>query len=309
MSEENKGIIYAIFAYLIWGIFPIYWKLLDHVDSLEILINRVIWSFVFTTLFILLIKQRKNLVEDIKLLWNNKILFLALLSASMVITVNWFLYIWAVNHDHVVEASLGYYINPTITVVFGMIFFKEKLSKTQLSAVIVAFIGVLIITISYGQIPWVALLIAISFATYSALKKKITIDATRGLALETLFVLPIALGVYIYSWTQTTPTLFHLNTTTDFLLMFGGIITAIPLVLFAKGAQRIPQYLIGFFQYFTPTAALVTGVFLYNEPFTIIDLVSFGFIWLAVIIFAASTLTEIKKRQFAKKQETANVQA
>ncbi|KGR77769.1 EamA family transporter RarD [Ureibacillus manganicus] len=306
MTEENKGIIYAMSAYIIWGAFPLYWKLLEHVDSIEILINRIIWSFVFTTLFILLIKQRKKLIEDIKSLWKNKKLFLALLSASLVITCNWYLYIWAVTHDHVVDASLGYYINPLITVVFGMIFFKEKLSKAQICAVAVAFIGVMVLTISYGQIPWVALLIAISFATYSALKKKITLDATRGLAIETLFIFPIALGFYIYLWSSSEPVLFSVNITTDILLILGGIITAVPLVLFSKGAQRIPQYLIGFFQYFTPTVALITGVVLYNEPFTTTDFISFTFIWAAVIIFATSTITEIRKRHAAKK-EAVNV--
>lgn len=307
MTEENKGVLYALLAYVIWGAFPLYWKLLEHVDSLEILTNRVIWSFIFTTIFLLLLKQRKHLIEDLKSLWKNKKLFIALLSASLVITCNWYLYIWAVTHDHVVDASLGYYINPLITVVFGVFFFKEKLSKAQMCAVIVAFIGVLIMTLSYGQVPWIALLIAITFATYSALKKKITLDATRGLAIETLFILPLALGFYIYTWTTSEPALLNINLFTDLLLILGGIVTAVPLVLFAKGAQRIPQYLIGFFQYFTPTVALIFGVVLYNEPFTTTDLLAFGFIWLAVIIFAASTISEIRKRHFAKKQETVKV--
>lgn len=307
MTEENKGIIYALIAYVIWGAFPLYWKLLEHVDSLEILTNRVIWSFIFTTVFLLLLKQRKLLMEDIKSLWKKKKLFTALLSASLVITCNWYLYIWAVTHDHVVDASLGYYINPLITVVFGVFFFKEKLSKAQMCAVIVAFIGVLIMTLSYGQVPWIALLIAVTFATYSALKKKITLEATRGLAIETLFILPLALGYYIYTWTTSEPALLNINLLTDLLLIIGGIVTAVPLVLFAKGAQRIPQYLIGFFQYFTPSVALIFGVVLYNEPFTTTDLISFGFIWLAVLIFAASTISEIRKRHFTKKQETVNV--
>lgn len=307
MTEENKGIMYALIAYVIWGAFPLYWKLLEHVDSLEILTNRVIWSFIFTTVFLLLLKQRKLLMEDIKSLWKKKKLFMALLSASLVITCNWYLYIWAVTHDHVVDASLGYYINPLITVVFGVFFFKEKLSKAQMCAVIVAFIGVLIMTLSYGQVPWIALLIAVTFATYSALKKKITLEATRGLAIETLFILPLALGYYIYTWTTSEPALLNINLLTDLLLIIGGIVTAVPLVLFAKGAQRIPQYLIGFFQYFTPTVALIFGVVLYNEPFTTTDLISFGFIWLAVLIFAASTISVIRKRHFTKKQETVNV--
>lgn len=307
MNIDRKGIFYAIGAYAIWGIFPLYWKLLVHVDSLEVLLSRVIWSFVFTLLFIIIIKQREFLVEDLKSLWKNKKLFFSLLAASFVISCNWFLYIFAVNNNHVVDASLGYYINPLITVVFGMIFFKEKLSKMQISAVIVAFIGVLSLTIGYGEVPWLALLIALSFASYSALKKQISLNATRGLAVETLFMLPFALGYYIYIMSTDKMSFLHVNWKTDIILILGGIVTAFPLVLFAKGAKLLPQYVIGFIQYMTPTIVLVLGIMLYHEPFTKTELVSFSFIWLSIIIFTFSTIFETKKR-IQIKQETANVE-
>ena len=296
MNIDRKGILYAVAAYAIWGIFPLYWKLLAHVDSLEVLVSRVIWSFVFTYLFIIIIKQRQLLLEDLKLLWKDKKLFLSLLSASFVISCNWFLYIFAVNNNHVVDASLGYYINPLITVVFGMIFFKEKLSKLQISAVIVAFIGVLSLTIGYGEVPWIALLIAFSFASYSALKKQITLNATRGLVIETLFMLPVAIVYYIYIMSTNKATFLQLNWQTDLILVLGGIVTAIPLVLFANGAKLLPQYVIGFIQYMTPTIVLVLGIVLYKEPFTKTELISFMFIWLSIIIFTFSTIFETKKR-------------
>ncbi|HWK21518.1 MAG TPA: EamA family transporter RarD [Ureibacillus sp.] len=296
MNTDRKGILYAIAAYGIWGVFPLYWKLLAHVDSLEVLVSRVIWSFVFTFVFILLIKQRHLLIEDLKSLWKNKKLFISLLGASFVISCNWFLYIFAVNNNHVVDASLGYYINPLITVLFGMIFFKEKLSKLQISAVIVAFIGVLSLTIGYGEVPWIALLIAFSFATYSALKKQITLNATRGLVIETLVMLPIALVYYIYIMSTNKMSFLQVSWQTDILLILGGIVTAIPLVLFAKGAKLLPQYVIGFIQYMTPTIVLVLGIVLYHEPFSKTELLSFMFIWLSIVIFTFSTIIETKRR-------------
>lgn len=308
MNIDRKGILYAVGAYAIWGIFPLYWKLLAHVDSLEVLLSRVIWSFVFTLLFIVIIKQRKLLLEDLKSLWKNKKLFFSLIAASFVISCNWFLYIFAVNNNHVVDASLGYYINPLITVVFGMIFFKEKLSKMQICAVIVAFIGVLSLTVGYGEVPWLALLIALSFASYSALKKQISLNATRGLAIETLFMLPFALVYYIYIMSTNQMSLFHVDWKTDIILILGGIVTAFPLVLFAKGAKLLPQYVIGFIQYMTPTIVLILGIVLYHEPFTKTELVSFIFIWLSIIIFTFSTIFETKKRiQIQRKTANADI--
>lgn len=302
MNLDRKGILYAFAAYGIWGVFPLYWKLLVHVDSLEVLVSRVIWSFVFTIIFLLIIKQRKLLIEDLKSLWSNKKLFVSLLAASFVISCNWFLYIYAVNNNHVVDASLGYYINPLITVVFGMLFFKEKLSKLQIAAVLVALIGVVSLSIGYGEIPWLALLIALSFAIYSALKKQITLNATRGLAIETLFMMPIGIVYYIYIMSTNKMAFMHVNLTTDLLLILGGIVTAVPLVFFAKGAKLLPQYVIGFIQYMTPTIVLLLGIVLYNEPFSKTDFISFSFIWAAIVIFTFSTILESRKRMHLREQ-------
>lgn len=296
MQIDKKGILFAFAAYGIWGAFPLYWKLLAHVDSMEILLSRVIWSFVFTTIFILVIKQRKQLIEDVQTLWRNKKMFWSLLAASFVISCNWFLYIFAVNNDHLIEASLGYYINPLITVVFGMFFFKERLSKAQISAVLVALLGVIVLSISYGEVPWIALGVALSFAIYGALKKKIAINATRGLAIETLFILPFALVYYIYIMLTNNMSFLHIDWQTDLFLMLGGVVTAIPLVLFAKGAKLLPQYIIGFIQYFTPTTVLLLGVLLYKEPFTKTDFMSFSIIWMAIVLFTISTIHESRKQ-------------
>lgn len=303
MTEHKKGMLFAFGAYTIWGVFPLFWKLLDHVSSLEILLGRVIWSFVFTTIFIVLIGKRKQLMEDLSYLWHNKRQFYSLMAASFFISINWYIYIWAVTHERVLEASMGYYINPIISVVFGMLFFKEKLSRSTIIALVVALLGVLVMTLNYGQVPWASLLLAFSFAVYGVLKKRIVLEATRGLAIETLFIVPIALLYYLYLFSNDSMQFLHVSWQTDILMMISGIFTAIPLILFAKGAQRIPMYLLGFIQYVSPTIGFFLGVFLYKEPFTQVELVAFGCIWTAIAIFSYSSIHEARKRHALQAKE------
>lgn len=296
MTEHNKGVLNAIGAYACWGIFPLYWKLLEQVTSMEILLSRVIWSFFFTTLFILLIGQRKNLLQDIRFLWANQKQFWTLFTASIVISINWYTYIWAVTNGHVLQSSLGYYMNPLISVLFGMLIFREKLSNATIVAVVIATIGVAVMTFSSGTVPWTALTMAISFSVYGVLKKKIQLEATRGLAIETLFIVPIALIYYVYIWSTNEMSFLQGDMKINLLLMGGGIVTAIPLVLFAKGAHRIPLYLMGFIQFLSPTITLILGVAIFKEPFTKLELFTFGCIWLAIVIFSASKFIEAKRR-------------
>ena len=296
MTEQTKGMLYAFVAYTIWGVFPLFWTLLDHVGSLEILLGRVIWSFVFTTFFILLVRQHKQLVADLLYLWKNKRQFFSLMAASLFISINWYTYIWAVTHERVLEASMGYYINPIISVVFGMIFFKEKLSRSTIAALAVAMLGVLVMALNYGQLPWSSLVLALTFAIYGVLKKRIVLDATRGLAIETLFIVPFALIYYIHLYRSGSMQFLHEGWQTDLLMMVSGILTAIPLILFAMGARRIPMYLLGFIQYVSPTIGFILGVFVYKEPFTQVELIAFGCIWTAIAIFSYSSIHEARKR-------------
>ncbi|MFJ7406365.1 MULTISPECIES: EamA family transporter RarD [unclassified Lysinibacillus] len=295
MSNEKKGVLAAFFAYAIWGAFPLYWKLLEHVPSMEILLGRVIWSFVFTVLAVIIFGMRKDLLADLKYLWTHQKIFWQLACASFVISMNWYLYIWAVTHEHLIETSLGYYINPLLSVIFGVVFFKETLSRAQWVATAIAFIAVIILTVNYGTVPWVAILIALTFAIYGVLKKKITLDATRGLAIETMFILPFALGYYVYLFSTSQASFLHVNTHTDVLMIVSGIVTAVPLVLFAKGAQNIPLYLLGFIQYVAPTIVLILGVVLYKEPFSQVELLAFSIIWVALLLFSGSKIIEIRK--------------
>lgn len=297
LENERQGVIWAIGAYLVWGVLPIYWKWLGNVPSSEILTSRVLWAFVFTLLFVVVMRNSKLLIIDIQTLWQNQKAFWSLFFASALISANWFLYIWAVNHNHLVETSLGYYINPLISVLLGIFFLKERLTSAQKLAFVIALIGVIILTISYGRFPWLAFALAISFAIYGLMKKTIPLDAVRGLTIETLFIVPFALIYYIYLFVTDQAIFFHNDLQTDVLLVLTGAATAIPLVLFAKGAQRIPLYMIGFLQYIAPTSMLFLGVIIYGETFNAIDFLSFSLIWLALILFTVSKVMEARTRK------------
>ncbi|MFX3673239.1 MAG: EamA family transporter RarD [Paenisporosarcina sp.] len=297
MSEERKGMVWAIGAYLVWGVLPIYWKWLNHVPSSEILTSRVAWAFIFTLLMVVLMRKVQVLKSDFIALWKNPKAFWSLFFASALITGNWFLYIWAVNTNHLVETSLGYYINPLISVLLGIIFLKESLSKAQQLAFVIAAIGVAILTISYGRFPWLAFSLAISFAVYGLMKKTIKLDALRGLTIETMFIVPFALMYYFYLFISNKAVLFHDSLQTDILLVFTGVATAIPLLLFTKGAQKIPLYMIGFLQYIAPTCMLFLGVIIYGETFKTIDLISFSLIWVALILFTFSKVMEARTKR------------
>lgn len=299
MNMEKKGVLAAMTAYVIWGLVPIYWKQLGMVGSDEIITSRIIWSFVLTFLFVIVIRQRKNLMSDIRLLWGNQKSFWSLVAAAYLISINWYVFIWAVNNNHIVETSMGYYINPLVSVLLGYIFLKERLSKAQLVAFVIATIGVLILVISNGQFPFVALSLALSFGIYGLLKKQVKIDATRGLVIETFFILPVAVVYYIYLFFNGKSVLIDFDPVIFLYLIGTGAITAIPLVLFAIGAQNIPLYLVGFFQYIAPTMTLIIGVLVYDEKFGGIELLAFSFIWLAIIIFSYATIIESKKRNLA----------
>jgi len=287
-NETQQGAIHAGFAYLLWGLLPIYWKLLDHISPGEILANRIFWSFIFMIIVLVLSKKWGLLVNTLKGFAMNRKQMYALIFASLIISGNWFLYIWAVNSDHMVEASLGYYINPLVSILLGMLVLKEKLTRWQYVSFGLAAIGVLIISFSYGQFPWVAVLLALTFGVYGLVKKLIQVDSAIGLTLETLAVTPIAV-IYIGSlFLQGSNSLLSVNIQTDLLLMGAGAATAVPLLYFAKGAQKIPMSLLGFLQYIAPTITLILGVFVYDEHFSKLQLLSFMFIWSALTLYSFS---------------------
>ncbi len=288
MQSEKRGSLWVVGAFLFWGIMPIYWKHLEHVQSDEILTGRIVWAFVSTVIAVLIMKNGRLLIADIRELWKSQSQFWSLFIATVLITANWFTYIWAVNHDYIVQTSLGYYFNPLVSVLLGIIFLKEKLSSSQKVAFLLAFTGVIILTVSYGRIPWIALCLAITFAIYGFIKKNIKLDALRGLAIETLFITPFAIGYYIFLFMKGQAVFLHGDSKTDILLILTGIATALPLVMYAKGVQMIPLYVAGFIQYIAPTLMLFIGVVVYKESFGGIEMLSFSFIWAALILFTVS---------------------
>lgn len=284
------GIVYTILAFFLWGIFPMYWKLLETIPALEILAHRILWSFVFITLF-LFIKNRFMIGQ----LLNNAHARKVLISMSLLIGVNWFTYVFAVNSGRIVEASMGYYINPLVSVFLGLVILKEKLSALQICALVLAIVGVLYITIDYGQFPWIALVLASAFGFYGLLKKTSRLVSLPSLMVETLFLSPIAISVVIYRALRGSGALFSISIGMDFLLICAGVVTVLPLYWFAEGAKRIPLSSVGFLQYIAPTLMLCIGVFMYHEAFTRTHLVSFGLIWCALMVYTV-TLVKVDHR-------------
>lgn len=301
MERENAtGIIYTAGAYILWGILPIYWKFINEVPALEILAHRVIWSFIFVLLVVVILK-RKLLKNFFQVQMSQKKTWLGLFLASLFISINWFTYIYAVNTNHIVEASLGYYVNPLVAVLLGVFVLREKVNVLQAVSFVIAGIGVIYMTLSVGKIPWISLILALSFGFYGLSKKLIKVDSILGLLLETLFVLPFALLFLAYLGVNDQHSFATGSLTNDLLILGSGIATALPLLWFGIGAQKIPLYMVGFLQYISPTISLILGVLMYGETFTKDHVVTFACIWIAIAIFTISNIRQaINKRTVSK---------
>ncbi len=285
-NEQALGIAAAVGAYFLWGILPVYWKIIKAVPPYEILAHRFVWAFVFMVVILIVTAGIKTFFGELRELIQCPKRCLGLLTAAVVITINWGTYIWAVNNDHVIQTSLGYYINPLISVMLGVIVLKERLSLWQLVSFLLAGVGVLNMAIKFGSIPWVSLVLAFSFGIYGLLKKKVNLSAVTGITLETLLITPLAL-TYLAVVYQSGNAAFNLGAPSTMLLLIGsGVVTAVPLLLFSRGAKSLPLSVLGFLQYIAPTMTLFIGVFIYHEPFTAVHMVSFAFIWTALSIFS-----------------------
>lgn len=285
----RSGIIYAALAYFGWGFFPIFWKLLKHVPLLQILSHRVLWAFVFYTL-VLIYKEHKLIIfkPDTK----KAILYSVI--ASLLLMSNWLVYIYAVNSNQIVEGSLGYFINPLINIFIGVFLLKEKLSKYQKIASLLAGLGVLIISLDQGRMPWIALFLAVSFSLYGLIKKRTQASGLESNQFESFIMLPVAL---IYLLTQSNEWVTSANITSSLFFLIGsGVVTGLPLIFFAEAAQRIPYYLMGFFQFLSPTIQFLSGVFIFAEPLSDLKLKGFVFIWLAGILLILNTWWQSRHR-------------
>lgn len=281
--------MYALGAYTLWGIFPLYWHLITKVSAVEILAHRIFWSAIF--MFILAWYVYK--IKLIPVLKNWKQMKYLLITGTL-ISANWGVYIWAVNNNHVVDASLGYYINPLINVVLGYLFLNERLNKLQRVALFMALVGVTYLTIDYGKFPVIALFLASTFAAYGLLRKKAKVDAVPALTIETALVAPLAL-VFLISTFITNKSTYTLSDFSTMILLLGaGPATAIPLLLFGKAAETVPLSILGFVQYLSPSLQLFIGLFIFKEPFTSAHLICFSFIWFGLLLFSMS---------FSKKKE------
>lgn len=302
MTETKKGILFAASAYILWGILPLYWNLVEEIGAFEILAHRIIWSAIFMIILLAVTKQLDMFKKATIKLFHNKKMFLAIIAAGYIITINWGTFIWAVNNHHVLQASLGYYINPLMSILLAMIFLDERFSKAQWLAILLAFIGVVYMTVQVGEFPIVSLLLASSFALYGLIKKVVDIDAFSSITIECIVTLPAAF-IYIFYLSETNGITFGSNIASAWLLL-AGVVTAVPLILFSAGARRIPLSLTGFIQYIGPTIMFFIGIFLLNEHFDVDQLITFIFIWSGIAIYSYSKYIEFKltRKNFIQKQ-------
>lgn len=294
-TEEKKGVGFGIGAYVLWGIIPIYWKLLGNVPPVSLLFNRVFWSFIIMTLFLLLAtKQRKVFISDFTELKKTPKKFIAIALAAIFITLNWGTFIYSVSIGDVTAASLGYYINPLVNVLLGTLVLKENLSRTAKIACCFGLIGVILLTIQSGHLPLTSLVMAFSFSIYGLIKKNLALGSATSLTLETLVIAPFAL-LYLLLWAPDPFMGYDLST--NLLLIGAGIITSIPLLLFAEAAKRISYIILGFIQYINPTMMLLMAIFLFHENYTLQQFIAFAFIWIGILIFIYGTVFLRKKQK------------
>jgi len=284
LKSQTKATTLATLAFVLWGILPVYWKCFSQVPAYEVLAHRIWWSFVFMVALVLITGRTRTLADEVRGLVAQKRRLAGLALGATLISFNWLTYIWAVNNDRVVESSLGYYINPLLNVLIGVTILRERLSLWQFLAVLLAAVGVLYLTVNYGSFPAVALILAGTMSVYGLTKKVTGLSAVVGITLETALIAPLALIFFITLYTSGNGYPAGFNPT--FLLLVGaGIVTSVPLIMFAFSLNQLSLTVMGVIQYVSPTLTLCLGVFVFNEPFTRTHLISFGFIWGGLILF------------------------
>jgi chloramphenicol-sensitive protein RarD len=300
MKSSNTflaGVFYAVAAFSLWGMTPLYWNTITVGTALEVVIHRIVWGAVFAWTYVLI----RGKLPHVRSATRSRRTMTAVATAAVLVSGNWFIYVYAVSSGHVVDASLGYYINPLISIFFGMVFLKEELTRLQVVALLSAAVGVAILTIQFGVFPWISVSLAVTFALYGLIKKKTTLDTDIALALELLFALPVALifagalafrGQLAFGSVQPAQTV---------LLIGAGVVTAVPLLLFAMATRLIPLSNVGFIQYIAPTFMLLIGVGVYGEPFPLSRLAGFLFVWLALALYTLSTIRRARRSRAAAK--------
>jgi chloramphenicol-sensitive protein RarD len=303
--HARAGLIYALGAYLAWGVVPSYFKLLAHVPPLVVLAHRVVWSVVFL-LLLLLLQHKWGEVRDAV---RNRRTLALLAGSTVMIAANWYVFIWAVGNGHVLHASLGYFINPLVNVLLGVVVLRERLRPGQVAGLLLAAAGVGVMTASTGGVPWVALSLALSFGFYALFRKTAHVAPLAGLSVETALLLPLALFVVA----GVVPSRIlpngvpHVSTGTGALLVAAGVVTAVPLLMFAAGAKRLRLSTLGFLQYVAPTCQFLLAVFAYHEPFRREQLISFAFIWAGLLAYTLETVVFLQGARSRRARTTADI--
>ena len=278
----KRGMWYAVGAYGCWGILPVYWKWLHRVPALQLLSHRILWSLLALLVFILVTKRWKEFcVAALK----PKVLRVYS-GAAVLIGINWLTYVWAVNAGHIIETSLGYFINPLLSVLMGVIFLHEHLRRWQWIPIVMASAGVLYLTFAFGSLPWIALTLAFTFGTYGLVKKRAPLGSLYGLTLETGILMAPAFCFLIYSEKVGSGAFLHSGLLVDVILVGAGVVTTIPLLMFASAARRIPLSHMGILQYIAPILQFIVGVLIYSEPFTAAQFIGYSIVWIALVLFA-----------------------
>jgi len=277
----NVGYLYALLAYLLWGLFPIYWQPLEAIPATQLIGHRIVWSFVFMVAFLAVIKQTRRLSG----LFTNRRVVLTYGFAGALLAGNWLTYVWGVTHGHIVEASLGYFINPLLSVLLGLVVLKEHLWPWQWAAIGLATLGVAYLTWTYGRLPWIALALAITFSLYGLVTKTAPLDALDGLTLETGLLFLPALAFLLWCEAQGQGAFGHAGALANAMMVGAGAVTAVPLLFFGAAARRVPLSVLGILQYLAPTLQFLLGVLAYHEPFTHSHLIGYSLVWAALAIF------------------------
>lgn len=285
-DQARLGVVYALLAFGAWGFNPIYFKAVGDVPALEVLAHRVVWSVPLLALLVTLAKSWPRLRAALA----ERHTLLSLLASTVILSFNWFVYIYAINTERVVETSLGYYMNPLLIVLLGVIFLKERLTRAQALAVCLAAAGVVNLIVQVGTVPWIALSLAGSFGIYGLIRKVIALGSIEGLLVETSLMLPLALAWIAVIGAKGESSFLAYGWGLDILIVLAGPVTALPLIWFASGARRLNYATVGIFQYIAPSIQFLLGVFAYGEPFGLAHLITFACIWMALIIYSTDTL-------------------
>jgi len=290
MRQNTQGIFFVLLAYVSWGVLPLFWKQLDSVPATDILAHRILWSSVFMLILCLLLKR-----DYLRKYFSNRKTLGKLFITGVLVSINWGVFIYAVNTEQVIETSLGYFINPLVSIVLGMVFLGEKMNKTQILAFLLAMAGVAYLTINYGHFPWIAIVLAFSFGVYGLLKKTMSLDSMSALAVETTLLAPLSIGYLILGTSEAGASFITQPNSIILLLILAGVVTALPLYWFGIATGKMPLYSIGFFQYIAPTISLFLGIYLFHETFSPTHAVAFSFIWAGLALYIGDMMIKLRK--------------